>query len=107
MQKFVIVSLVLSLSLPLQATAANSCNALDVKQKCEQALKDADTVIQKQGVVVQLTIKENQELRDENKKLDSDLLKLKELSDDEVRRNLYWGSSGVLVGIILTLLVHK
>lgn len=100
MQRFVIVSLALIMMLPSQGLTQVNC------AKCDQALHDADDVINHQEKMLQLVGAQDKSLKDENEKLSEALVKFKNMTDKENGQELTWGAGGVLLGVIAGLLIR-
>lgn len=102
MRNFVIATLsVLLISTQAQAQCQEQMKT------CRDAIKEADGVIAKQGELILLVKTRNDELMDENAELSKAIVTLKRENDKYFERQLVYGSAGLVIGILATLLVTK
>jgi len=92
--------------LPAKAQTPH-CSTTKIKEKCDQALKDADDVIRKQGQLISLVTTQNNQLIDENQQLSNVLVEMKQVNDSRIKDILMFTGGGVLVGILAGILVSR
>ncbi len=77
------------------------------RAKCQQALDDSDAVIKKQGEVMILLARQNEELKSEDEKLTEALVSLRNTSNNGLQREILTGVGGALLGVLLVTWIKK
>lgn len=96
----------MSASLPIRAQTLCQTNNQKL-EACDQALKEADQVIIKQGELLQALVNQNSSLKDENDELSRAIIRLDEEVGDSWKNQAIIGLIGVGVGVTLGVLVSK
>lgn len=91
------------------ALAQKTCEttASDLKEKCVQALQDADEVIKRQDELIVTVNAQNGSLRDENQQLSDALVELNSQYDSEIKHQLLLFGGGALLGVLVGVLVPR
>lgn len=102
MRKFIILSLVLSMT--SLSSNAQTCSA-EERQACQEALNAADQVIANEEALILKLTESNDSLRTENDKLSNALVEMKDLNDKAIGTTAVWTFAGIGVGLLTAIII--